>query len=642
MKLICIILCALFFYQSALSQSSFDVKLDSLERELVQITDPLIKARTLAQMAALWESKNYAKSLVYSKEALVYAKKSGNEDAIMEISFGLGFAYMSVGDAPKSIEILQQLLQLTKNKDPENYGLALAFISLNYRQQGDYQKALNYAYQTEANYKQVIKTKGRLSDPRTYYGRLQNMAELFENMNRLDSAYFYGRQAYQAVQKPLPAGSEFFGWMNRLIYGKILQRLHQNNEAFKVLSEARLAAKRIDSNIGVQSVELVMATLFRQQNKIDSALVYATRVFEQAQASANYQTESEAGFLMRDIYQTQNNAPKALYYFEKAISAKDSITSAEKTRQVQMLTFEAERQKQEAQAQQTAYQNSVRQYALLAGLIMFLLIAVIIYRNYRQQKHLNTEIEALNEGLEQKVEQRTAELQNALNEVQTAFSKGQIVERKRVSADLHDEIGASLSTIAIFSDLTKRKAQQTAPELVNELEKIGKKSREMVQTMRDTIWSLNDESTQSVWERMYLMATEILTVKGIVLQWNVPPDESLPDLPFNTKRNLFLGFKEAINNIVKHAEATTVNVEWLMMNDELGYSIPNIEHQTSNTKFQIIILDNGKGFDIQSVKNQGNGLRNFEKRMAASGGTATIESKIGGGTKLIFSLPTNV
>ena len=87
--------------------------------------------------------------------------------------------------------------------------------------------------------------------------------------------------------------------------------------------------------------------------------------------------------------------------------------------------------------------------------------------------------------------------------------------------------------------MTKRKAQKDAPELVPELERIGVQSRNMIQTMRDTIWSLNEDSQQSVWERMNLIANEILTAKGIELVWDVPAEESLPELSFNTKRNLF-------------------------------------------------------------------------------------------------------
>lgn len=246
-------------------------------------------------------------------------------------------------------------------------------------------------------------------------------------------------------------------------------------------------------------------------------------------------------------------------------------------------------------------------------------------------------ITVMNERLEKEVTLRTADLQQALDEVQTAFARGQTTERKRVSADLHDEIGAALSAIAIYSDVTKRKAQKLAPALVSELERIGVQSRNMMQTMRDTIWALNDDSTQSVWERMYVFSLEVLKAKDIQLDWQVNMDDTLPHLSFIERRNLFLAYKEAINNIVKHAEATIVSV---------GLSVPNDEYMVkkdftvSNAQCQITIFDNGKGFDLVRVSKDGNGLQNFENRMKEIGGRVQIESTVGLGTKLIFIIPT--
>ena len=206
--------------------------------------------------------------------------------------------------------------------------------------------------------------------------------------------------------------------------------------------------------------------------------------------------------------------------------------------------------------------------------------------------------------------------------MQTAFNMGQTSERKRVSADLHDEIGSALSTIAIFSDLTKMKAEKFAPQLVNELERIGSKSRDMIQTMRDTIWTLNEDSPQSLWERLYILSTETLNAKNIELQWQLPSENNLPNIPFNTKRHLFLAYKEAINNIIKHSEATIVTVEVVQQEKH----------------FILKLKDNGKGFDVQNEQIKGNGLLNFEKRMTEIGGTVHIESKPLQGTCVTFSI----
>jgi signal transduction histidine kinase len=206
-----------------------------------------------------------------------------------------------------------------------------------------------------------------------------------------------------------------------------------------------------------------------------------------------------------------------------------------------------------------------------------------------------------------------------------AMATGQMNERKRVSADLHDEIGSALSTIAILSDISKSKAQKLAPDLVNGIEKIGEKSREMILTMRDTIWSMNDNNTQNIWERMHQFASEFLTTKKIKLDWQIPLDKSIEQIEFTKKKNLLMAFKEALHNIVKHAAAKNVIIRSEIQLD----------------KISLQIIDDGKGFDVQSVENQGNGLKNFTKRMEEIDGNFTIKSELNKGTELtfIFSYP---
>ncbi len=603
-------------------------QIDSLMKELTHLKMDTARVAVLVQLGELWQNKDLLKSTHYVEEALLLSKKLKLTEQTHGIMFQLAYNAMLQSDAPKSIHILQELIRLLP-KNGGGYQTALAFLSLTYKNIDDYDNALLYLQQSfELN--ERLRNEGKPYDERGYLGGPINMAEIFEKKNRLDSALYYAQMAYKRLAiNPAPLGEESFKWEIPWSYGIIESRLNRDNHAAELYFVSLKEAQKQGYNIGIESVELSLANHYNKINQVDSALLYATHAFESAQRTPTLQVISEAGFLLKKLYVAQQNHAKALYYNDLAHIAKDSLINVEKLRNVQALMIKEERRRQETEMQRIASENHRKQIGLVVGLLIYSSIAFFLYRNNRQKQKLNeqlltqkAEIEALNNGLEQKVEVRTNELKKALDEVQTAFNEGQTTERKRVSADLHDEIGSALSTIAIFSDLAKNKAQKFAPELVTELERIGRKSRDMIQTMRDTIWTLNEDSPQSVWERMHISSSETLSAKNIVLHWRLLPENDLPNLPFNTKRNLFLAYKEAINNIVKHADATTVIVET----------------RKQEGQFMLKIKDNGKGFDRNKEQKRGNGLHNFEKRMVEIDGITHIESVPNQGTCITFSL----
>ncbi len=628
MKTFTLLIILLFYASEMLGQGGTLAQSDSLTKLLNQVKLDTARADILFQLAQIWQAKDFNKSIDYGKEALAIAKKLNDAKRTKDCLFSLAFTYQMAGDTPQSIEMLQKILPNVEKNDPNTYALALAFIGMNYKTQGDYQNALYYQQRSFRMHEERVKANKK-RDLRGDLGGGQASAEIFEKLNQLDSALLYAKLSYHRLEKsPVLKGGESFEWNIPWIYGKIEGRLNHPQKALTLLREALQNAIKYNDDVGVQTVQFSVAEVFSRISQPDSAIIYAIDALENAKKTKNYQTVADASFLLKLLYEKQNNFTKALNYFEVGQVAKDSLTNIEKIKQVQLLTFKEDRRQQELENAQLAYQNQVKQYALMVGLIVILVIATILYRNNRQKHHVNKllykqkeEIETLNRDLENKVVLRTAELKNALEEVRTAFGKGQTTERKRVSADLHDEIGSALSTIAIFSDLTKQKAQKIAPDLVSELDRIGTKSRDMIQIMRNTVWVLNEENPQNLWERMYQYGNETLSAKGIVFNWQID-NEQISNVSFEVKRNLFLAFKEAINNIVKHAEATEVKVVYDIKRDG----------------FELIICDNGKGFDAEKVQNQGNGLRNFDTRMKEIGGLATIKSSVNNGTTLIFKI----
>jgi signal transduction histidine kinase len=551
----------------------------------------------------------------------------------------LVFQYNYRGDFPKSIDMLHQLLQIVDEKHPERPTI-LVFLAKNYMDIGDYDNAL-YFHREAAKmpstfvYKNPNDSIPIAFDTREFLNKPLGFAEIFEKLNQLDSASFYIELAYKRL--PYVSETDFwksiFHWQILWSYGRIKQRLGQDTQALALFRQAFVKAKKTNTDVNIETTQVSLAQYFQTHHQSDSAIFYAKPAFEQGRKTPNFQAVQEAGFLLKSIYEQQGKAKEALYYYTFANNAKDTLLNIKKLQEVQRLSIQQERRNKELALTNMAQQNRFKLYGMLGGLLLALTTAVVLYRNNHQKQKLNeqlaiqkNEIETLNSGLEQKVEERTAELLNALNEVKTAFNNGQTTERKRVSADLHDEIGSALSSIAIFSDVTKSKAQKTAPELVPELDRIGVKSRIMIQTMRDTIWSLSENNQQSVWERMYGFSSETLIAKGIALIWQLPDEDALPIINFTSKRNLFLAYKEAINNIVKHAEASQVVVDLSLIGNA----------------YKLTITDNGKGFDPQKVKKDGNGLRNFEERMKEIGGTATLNSCLGEGSSLVLQFPYEI
>ncbi|MCU0341584.1 MAG: histidine kinase [Spirosomaceae bacterium] len=193
--------------------------------------------------------------------------------------------------------------------------------------------------------------------------------------------------------------------------------------------------------------------------------------------------------------------------------------------------------------------------------------------------------------------------------------------RNEISSDLHDDLAASLSSLTMYSELNRLRHQQKNPDIAEIFTKISARSREAMQLVRETVWEINPRNDQSEeWlDRLTRFAQDTLDAQQIELVLHIAPEVRQLRLPIDERRHLFLFFKEAINNIAKHAKAKEVRVEFGLENVELW----------------IKIEDDGVGFDVENQP-LGNGLRNFETRAKALRATYQFRSEIGKGTTLLL------
>jgi signal transduction histidine kinase/ligand-binding sensor domain-containing protein len=194
--------------------------------------------------------------------------------------------------------------------------------------------------------------------------------------------------------------------------------------------------------------------------------------------------------------------------------------------------------------------------------------------------------------------------------------------RTRIASDLHDDIGSSLSQIAILSEVARTSAGDD-PRVAAPLGRIATLSRESVDAMGDIVWAIDPhrDTPTHLAQRMRRLANDLLSARGIEVRFEIS-DARHPRLGADVRREVFLIFKEALHNITRHAQATRV---------EIVLSI-------AQHRLELVVQDDGCGFDSARARD-GQGLRSMVRRAQGLGGTLAVTSADGRGARLGLSVP---
>lgn len=186
--------------------------------------------------------------------------------------------------------------------------------------------------------------------------------------------------------------------------------------------------------------------------------------------------------------------------------------------------------------------------------------------------------------------------------------------RQRLAADLHDDVGNLLTQISLHSSLL-RETPHSPAQTVARLDALAAASRQAAQQMSDVVWGLevDDLRLSQLLARMRDHAQEVLPPAGLDVRFQVPTDLPDPELTADRRHHLYLIYKEALHNVVKHARATTVTVQLAATGAGLA----------------LTVADDGRGHDCQ-LRPGGHGLANMQARARAVGGTVCYEPLVTG------------
>jgi signal transduction histidine kinase len=251
---------------------------------------------------------------------------------------------------------------------------------------------------------------------------------------------------------------------------------------------------------------------------------------------------------------------------------------------------------------------TLRRVLVLSGILAALLCALLVWN-----KALHGQVQERSRQLETEVRHREqAEQQRAAE-----------TERARIARDLHDELGTGLTEVTLLASAGLGEVR-AAEKSHDRFRAIAEKARALVSALDVIVWAIDPKrnSLQSFADYLGSYAEEFLATSNIACRFRIPIECAAVTLPGAARHSLFLAIKEALNNVIRHASATEVELEMIQLDHRL----------------EIVITDNGHGFAWNTIRRR-NGLANLQDRLQALDGQCHIESQMGHGTTVKFIVP---
>ena len=354
---------------------------DSMQQVLAITKNDTSRVLTTIDMALQYRNTNPDSCIYYCQKGLSLAKKIGFKRGEAYAITTIGLAMREKGDLPKSLELEMQALQIA---EPNNYVIEAAFclrrIGLVYMDLKDYSTCLHYLYlalhkQEAVQYKRGIAIE------------YMNLAMTYEYMSRLDSALYF----IQKSERWKDLIEDLYPEVNR-VFGNIYSKKGNRPLALAYYQKGIERGLKLNDFRTISFICADAARMFKQLNQLDSSISFARKGVMYGQMASYKKGILFSSAMLSELYDSIN--PKeALRYYKIAAAAKDSLFGAGNIQTIQMLISKEEARQKEIEQEKTVYQNRLKQYGLLAGLGVFSVIAIILYRNNKQKQNANKVLE---------------------------------------------------------------------------------------------------------------------------------------------------------------------------------------------------------------------------------------------------------
>jgi tetratricopeptide (TPR) repeat protein len=373
MKILLIFFCLLVSISTAFAQSDLiDLKLQKIAAE----KDDNTRIDLINDLTSIIVDVNPLLDLQINQKLLLQSRKNKDKIAEAMALTGIGYDQRSYGNTPKSVEYSIKALALAQETGNEkliaNTKLNLGHI---YKDQSDYHKAINlYLAAAESGFK--------LKDFVMQTWALENLAEAYLSMNKIDSALIYAQKNYELCMRIHYYNELSYTYVNM---GSIQGKLGNSSLAISYFNMAILEAYKRNSPKMLNWAYGAFAQYFQDINQIDSCAVYAKKAIAVVQRTAFSNYSIRPAKLLLDIYRN-SNIDSAFKYSEIYHMANDSVFSAKAIQQTQLMTFEDKMRQQELTSEKIKTEEQRKQniqYALIAlGIIIFIILFLLLSRSF--------------------------------------------------------------------------------------------------------------------------------------------------------------------------------------------------------------------------------------------------------------------
>lgn len=556
-----------------------------------------------------YDLANYTKALRYYDTSLKIRSILKDTMGMAALYNKIGLIHQNTFKLDSAIFYATKALKIYEDKNHVRY---VAYIKSNianiYRGLKQYQKAL----ETHLEIAEVNKSiNDNLGLTRTY----NNIANAYLFLkDTVQSETYYLKSIELALKYNYK--KELAGLYNN--YGGILHDMKKYTKAIDYNTKALKLREELKDNYGITSTSLHLAGLYLDLGDFNTARNYLYEGLNLSEGFNINELTMDAYDKLASYYAFKRIPDSVLYYKQLFKSINDTIYNSRITKEVAEVQekYNAAEREKEIQTQRAEIAEKElklnRKNTQIIGLVsLALLLFVLGYLLYNQQKLRNKQL------------QKESELKQALIEIETHNKLQE--QRLRISRDLHDNIGAQLTFIISSIENLQYGFKITNDKLKGKLTDISAFTKETIYELRDTIWAMNkNEITLEDLQGRISNFIDKANVSASNLNFSFTIDEVLSKAFVFTSvkgMNIYRIIQEAVNNAIKYAEASNIDIQ--------------IEKKDDNVLFSI--NDDGKGFDLNEI-NVGNGLNNMRKRATDMGATIIYNSEIGKGTNIILTL----